>query len=73
MSDKEMAGQRLRDFDFSDFILRSELEDKGERHCLVPDYEPTARKVKRTRKYKKSFKSDLPAKNSSTDNNKLVA
>lgn len=53
---KDLKEQRVREFDYSDFILRMELEEKGERICTVPDYQATSKKVKRLRTYKEARK-----------------
>jgi hypothetical protein len=47
---KNLEKQRVRSFDFSDFILRAELEESGERIMIIPDYEPTEQKVKKKKK-----------------------
>jgi hypothetical protein len=53
---KDLKEQRVREFDYSDFILRMELEEKGDRVCTVPDYQATSKKVKRLKTYKESKK-----------------
>lgn len=53
---KDLKEQRVREFDYSDFILRMELEEKGERICTVPDYQATSKKVKRLKTYKEARK-----------------
>jgi hypothetical protein len=47
---KNLEKQRVRSFDFSDFILRSELEENGDRLMIIPDYEATSQKVKKKKK-----------------------
>ena len=73
MSDDNLKEQRLRSFDFSDFILRSELEEQGERFCIIPDYQATAKKVKRKRKYKKSKRRAGGSSPEESKTNNLVA